>query len=244
MEIDEEGRISAEEIAEQIVRVTGEEEERRKEISRNLDQALEELEKVEKSSEPTEKLRMVLEEVEEQERREVIDESTKEQDELEDSHFGEIRTQEEYDRAIEHHSDLRLRKSYEKDEGKASEYFERLDYGDEVEKPSIVEEIENRELRRIHETVHDGPPEVGIESMEDVDNLLEKYPEERDQSGFDEKHRRCKVYFEAKDEHSANRDNLAEEDGVSHTFIGYCRNGIEPNLMQRLHDYEERRIIG
>jgi hypothetical protein len=242
IETDDDVRVSAEEIVEQVVREIREEEKER-EISRKMDEVLEELEKMEKSNESTEeKLRKALEEVEQQEKSEVVD-STEKFDETVDSCFGEIRTKEDYHRATENHSELKLRKSYEKDECEALEYFEKLEDGEDIEKPSIVEEVENRELRRIYETVHDDPPEVGIESMNDVDDLLKRYPEERERTGFDEKYRRCEVYFEVKDEYSAKRDDLVEEYDVSHTFIGYCRNGIEPNLMQRLREYEEMRII-
>ncbi|MFW9789302.1 MAG: hypothetical protein ACFFE2_16180 [Candidatus Thorarchaeota archaeon] len=243
-ETDQVAEVSAREIVEQVVKEVNEEREREEEISQKLDEVLEDLEKMEKSNESTEeKLRKALEELDDQERREVIDDSSEEQYEQKESRFGEISTKEEYDNAVENHSEMKLRKSYEKDETEASEYFEKLDRGEDVEKPSIVEEVESRELRRMYESVHDGLPEAQIESMKDVDDLLEKYPEERERAGFDENYRRCEVYYEVRDEHSTKRDDLAEQHDVSHTFIGYCRNGIEPNLIKRLREHEEERIM-
>jgi hypothetical protein len=243
-ETDESGEVSAKELVEQVIKELTEEKENEEEISRKLEDALEDLERMERASEPAEeKLRKALEEFEDQERKEVVDESSEEQDEPKESRVGEISTKEEYDRAIENHSEMKLRKSYEKDENEASEYFERLDRGEDVEKPSVVEEVESRELRRMYESVHDGPPEVGIESMKDVEDLLERYPEERERTGFDERYRRCEVYFEVKDKHTIPRGELAEVHNVSRQFVGFCGNGIEPTQIQRLREFEEERIV-
>jgi len=203
---------------------------------------------MEKSDESTEeKLKEPLESIndkkETRETEDLSDEPSKEHEEEQESRFGEIRTREEYDQAIEHHSELKLRKIFEKEEEEASDYFERLERGEVAEKPAVVEEVECLELRRMYESIHDGPPEVCIESMKDVDDFLEKYPEEQERTGFAERYRRCEVYFEVKDEHSAKRDDLAEQHDVSHTFIGYCRNGIEPNLIKRIRENEEVRIM-
>jgi hypothetical protein len=243
-ETEEQASVSARELVEQVVKELREEEETEGEISHKLEDALEDLEKMEKSSESTEeKLRKALEEIDEQERKEVIDEPSEVQDETKESRFGEISTKEEYDKAVENHSEMKLRKSYEKDESEASEYFEKLDNGEDVEKPSIVEEVESRELRRVYESVHDGPPEVYIDSMKDVDDLLEKYPEEHEREGFDEKYRRSEVYFEVKDKHSIPREELAEIHNVSRQFVGFCGNGLEPTQIRRLRDFEEERIV-
>jgi hypothetical protein len=236
-ESDENVRVSAREIVEHVVREMQEEEEKEGQISRKMEEVLEDLEKMEHSSKSTEeRLREALEEIDDQERKEVIDEPKK-------SRFGEIANKEEYDRAVENHSELKLRRSYERDESEASEYFEKLEREVDVEKPSIIEEIESRELRRMYESVHDGPPEVQFESMKDVDDLLEKYPEEREREGFDEKYRRSEVYFEVKDKHSIPREELAEIHDVSRQFVGYCGTGIEPTQIRRLREFEEERIV-
>ncbi|MHA1965845.1 MAG: hypothetical protein ACXACG_06800 [Candidatus Thorarchaeota archaeon] len=243
-ESDEDARVSAKEIVEHVVREIREEEEKEGEISRKLEDALEDLETMERVNESTEeRLRKALEEIEDQERKEVADDPSEELDEPKESRFGEISTKEEYDKAVENHSELELRKSYEKDENEASEYFEKLDRGEDVEKPSIVEEVESRELRRMYESIHDGPPEVRVESMKDVDDLLEKYPEERERRGFDEGYRRSEVYFEVKDKHSIPREELAETHNVSRQFVGFCGTGIEPTQIRRLRDFEEERIV-
>lgn len=106
-----------------------------------------------------------------------------------------------------------------------------------------LSDCENREIRKLYETVNDGPPDVKIESMQDVDRLLEEYPEEEERKRFEEQYRHCKVYFEVKDQHGPRREELAEEHNVCHTYIGYWRNEIEPTQIQRLREREEERII-
>ncbi len=243
IDLSERPDVSTREYTDQIMREILEEVKNEEEITHEVEGIVEELERMEGAKDSIERRKeQALEKIDLQERGEDIDEASEDQSEVKKASFGEIRTREEFDRAVENHSELKLRKSYEKDECEASEYFEKLDNGEDIEKPSIVEEIENRELLRLYESVHDGLPEVGIESMNDVDSLLEKYPVERERTGFDEKYRRCEVYFEVKDEHAAKRDDLAQEHDVSHTFIGYCRNGIEPHLIKRLREHEEERI--
>ena len=107
----------------------------------------------------------------------------------------------------------------------------------------IFKELEDRELRRLYEAVHGGPPEVKIESLKNVDDLIEKYPEVKDETGFEEKYRRCDVYFDVKDDHSMKRDDLAKKHEVSNGFISDSWKGVEPNLIQRLRELEEERII-
>jgi hypothetical protein len=217
-------------------------------ISRKMEDVLEKLERMERAGESTEdKIRDALENIDEQEKRPEREasagETSESQDETRESHFGEIRTREEYNQALENHSELKLRKSYESDEKEAMAYFERRVRGEDVEKPTVVEKIENLELRRMYEAIREGPPEVRIESMKDVDDLLEKYPEEQERTGFEERYRHCEVYFEVKDKHEEKRDDLAEQYSVSHTFIGYCRTGIEPYLIKKLREHEEERLM-
>jgi hypothetical protein len=217
-------------------------------ISRKVEDAIEDLERMERASESTEdKIRDALESVDEKEedleRKKPVGETSESQGETRESHFGEIRTREEYDQALENHSELKLRKSYESDEKEAVEYFEKREHGEDAAKPTVVKEIENLELRRMYETIHDGPPEVRIESMKDVDDLLEKYPKEREQTGFDERYRLSEVYFEVKDKDSIPRQELAEVHGVSRQFVGFCGMGIEPTQIRRLRELEEKTIV-
>jgi hypothetical protein len=91
--------------------------------------------------------------------------------------------------------------------------------------------------------VHGGPPEVSINSMQDVDDLVKIYPYERARKGFDEDYRRCDVHFKVKDDHTMTRDRLAEKYGVSHSFVSNSWNDIEPHLIQQLRGYEEDRLV-
>ncbi|MHA1424242.1 MAG: hypothetical protein ACTSSD_19370 [Candidatus Thorarchaeota archaeon] len=113
----------------------------------------------------------------------------------------------------------------------------------DVDRIESKETIEDSRIRKLYEIVHDGPPEVRIESMQDVDRLLEEHPEEKKRKRFDEQYRHSKVYFEVKDQHEVRREDLAKEHDVSHTYIGYWRNGDEPTQIQRLRRREEEQII-
>ena len=247
-EVEETVEVSAAEAVTRAIERLREKEVEEGDIPRKVEDAIENLERMERASESTEdKIRDALESIDEKGedlgRKKPAGETSERQDEPREPHFGEIRTREEYDQALENHSELKFRRSYEEDENEASKYFEKLEQDEVAKKPRIVREVETLELRRMYESIHDGPPEVGIESMKDVDDLLEKYPNERNRAGFDEGYRRCEVYFEVKDEHSAKRDDLAEQYDVSHTFIGNCRNGIEPYIIRKLREYEEEKII-
>ena len=81
------------------------------------------------------------------------------------------------DCVILHNSELKLRKGYDSQYERAVEYFDR---GMNGYPPILVRETEDTLIRFVYEEVHGGPPKVVIESMDDVDNLLEKKPEEKE----------------------------------------------------------------
>ncbi|MHA1138239.1 MAG: hypothetical protein ACTSSE_17305 [Candidatus Thorarchaeota archaeon] len=150
---------------------------------------------------------------------------------------------EEFNQAKERYSDIETRRDYEDQLDETKKYFEDDKESTDSPKPDLVEEIERRETRRLYEIVHDGPPEVRIESMQDVDKYLEEHSEEKERRNFDEQYRHCKVYFEVKDQHEIRREDLAKEHDVCHAYIGYWRNGIEPTLIRNLRCKEEEQII-
>jgi len=242
-----------------------EQEDREERISQRLEEAFEDLRNEEKRKESTEtRLREAIDSLEDDEsgeRKTEVSEGdiapevksnhesrTPEEvsrPEREGTHvrFGEIRTQEEFDQACERYPELEYQKSTSEEISSARSYFEEIERGEDTAKPSIVQEIENREIRRMYETIHDGPPEVKIESMEDVEKLLQDYPEEREHSNFDERYRHCEVYFEVRGDFSIKRDDIAEKHKIGHGLAGNFRNGIEPTLIKDLRRNEEDKII-
>jgi hypothetical protein len=159
------------------------------------------------------------------------------------SHFGEINTREDFEEALERYSELEYRSSHQTRLEEATDYFEDTENGKDSAKPSIVKELEDREIRRMYETVHGGPPEVKIESMEDVDRLLQDYPEERERKNFDERYRHSDVCFQIRGNFSIKRDDLAEMYDIGHGLAGDFRNGIEATLIRDLRRNEEEKAI-
>ena len=157
--------------------------------------------------------------------------------------FGEIQNREEFDEACERYPELEYQKSTSEEVAAARSYFDEIDREEDSAKPSIIKELEDSEIRRMYETVHDTPPEVKIESMEDVDNLLTVYPQEREHSNYEERYRQCEVYYEVRGDFSIKRDDISEMYGISHGLAGDFRNGIEPTLIKDLRKHEEDKII-
>ncbi|MDF1539709.1 MAG: hypothetical protein P1Q69_12485 [Candidatus Thorarchaeota archaeon] len=103
--------------------------------------------------------------------------------------------------------------------------------------------MEFRELKRMYEAVHGGPPEVRIESMEDLENLIEKHPNESKRTDFEDRKGFSELYFQIRDDHSMKRDEIAEAYGVSKGFVTNSWNDIEPAQIGQLRGYEEDRIV-
>jgi hypothetical protein len=165
--------------------------------------------------------------------------------EIEDAHvrFGEIRNQEEFSQACERYSEIEYRSSYQTGLEEATAYFKGIENGNDSAKPDLVKELEHREIRRMYEVIHGGPPELKIESMKDVDGLLENHSEERDRAGFDERYRHCEIYFEIRGDYSLRREELAEKYNVGHSNAQKWRNGVEPTLIKNLRAHEEEKIL-
>ncbi len=142
--------------------------------------------------------------------------------------------------ALEHYPELRLLRRFDGQLQEVGSYFE----GDmEREMPSLVREVEQKEKRRIYEQVHGGPPEVEIESMDDVDRLLEKYPQEREEENFPDRYRHVEIYLEIRKDETRSQRELAEIHDVSQGRISKIQAGIEPTLVAHLRSHEEDRTI-
>ncbi|TFH06790.1 MAG: hypothetical protein E4H14_10010, partial [Candidatus Thorarchaeota archaeon] len=157
--------------------------------------------------------------------------------------FGEFQTQQEFDKAQENYPYLESKKSFEKQIDESKQYFADKLKGKETPKPAFVKKIEAREGRRIYEAVHKGPPEAKIESIQDVDKLLDKDPEKRKHHNFREQYHHDKVYFEVTDDWSKMEKELAHEHDVSESTICNYRRKYEPYLISNLRKSEETRII-
>jgi hypothetical protein len=109
--------------------------------------------------------------------------------------------------------------------------------------PILVREIEDTLIRFLYEEVHGGLPNVVIESMDDVDKLLEKKPEEKENAEFRERYRKSKIFFDARYNDSKTQVELASENDVQQARISEFQRGIEPALISRLRRFEEKRLI-
>jgi hypothetical protein len=156
--------------------------------------------------------------------------------------FGEIRTREEFKEACEHYPELEYTRSYQLQIEDVKSYFDAANDRNSV-KPPLVKEVESREIRRMYTTIHGGPPELKIESMKDIDSLLEKHPQERDSPDFEERYRHCGIYFEIKGDFSLKRDEQAKKYNVGHGIAGEWRKGVEPTLIKHLRHHEEEKML-
>ena len=188
--------------------------------------------------------------------------------------FREIHSKKELDKAMERYPELRFAKSFQKNYHKAEiycEFMEVLDsgkmeciighykgfaekyndisyhrvrsWGEGKTKPRLVMTLEKREMRRLHE-IANGGPQISIESMGDVNDLIRKHQQVQDMSEFSGWYRQCQTYFAVKDDWSMTQQQLSEIHGVSNSTIGYWRAGREPKLVAILRILEEEGIVG
>lgn len=154
-----------------------------------------------------------------------------------------IDAKEKFDRVQDNYPHLKMTKDYEKRYKAISEYFERKKNNENVTKPSLLNRVEKLELRRAYELVNGKRPDIPIDSMSAVDKLLEKDSERRKHPKFADDYRKCKVYFDVRNNWSKMEKELAAEHDVSESAIGNYRRGKEPLLISQLRRSEENRII-
>jgi hypothetical protein len=154
----------------------------------------------------------------------------------------EIHSERDLDKALENHVDLMARKDFDERYQDAAVYC-KLEDKENTEPPELVRDLEFRELKRMYEVVHGGPPEVNIESMEDVDDLIARHPNEGKRSDFDERKGFSELYFLIRNDHSMKRDEIAEAYRVSKGFVSNSWNDIEPAQIKQLRRYEEDRLV-
>ena len=238
IESDEETEVSTRETVEQIARELDREMDKEREVSKKLGEVLDELEREELEAKSTrERLREALDEVVEEESGKPVDKFS----EGSTGHYGELRSKEEFDRVLEYYPETELRKNFEERYQESESYFDELERGERPTKPDLVEELEQKERRRQYEEENGGPPDVKIESMEDVDRLMEEQSD--DTSKTSREYQSAETYFAIRDESRKNQHQLAEEYGVSQSKISNCQRGVETGLVKRLREREEERII-
>lgn len=151
-----------------------------------------------------------------------------------------INSRQIFEALLEQYPELRLQKSFQYRYQAALSYFEgQMDKG----MPSLVKKIEQKELARLYEEVHSGPPTVRIESQKDVLRLLEKYPEEKENNHFVKRYKASNVYFEVRDDIAHSQNELAEIHCISQQRVSEYLSGKEPTLISRLRKLEEQHLI-
>ena len=225
-------------------------------IEKKLEESFEELDKLEFDAPSKEtgndKLTEAFRELEAQERAGRIESSDQILDSETPRRLGEISSLNELDESLKQYPERRIQRSFENDYQKAKGYFESeeaikhekaADEGVDSARPKLVEDMEKREKRRRFEEDHGGFPEVSIESMNDVDNLIVKHPDVKRSKKFETMYGHCEIYFEVKGDWSKTREELSRIHDVCHAYVGNWRAGEEPTMISNLRKQEEERII-
>ncbi|MHA1638267.1 MAG: hypothetical protein ACTSUB_09670 [Candidatus Thorarchaeota archaeon] len=110
-------------------------------------------------------------------------------------------------------------------------------------KPQLIVTLEGLIVRRQYEISKGNPVNVIIESMNDIDLLVEKHPQNKSLTKYNDLYIQCQSFFEIKDNWIKTQEELAKMYGVSHSTIGYWRSGREPRLISELRKLEEQDIL-
>ncbi|MHA1862256.1 MAG: hypothetical protein ACTSWA_00700 [Candidatus Thorarchaeota archaeon] len=213
-------------------------------ISQKMEEALGELREMESKKETNEsKIKEAIDSLEEPVNDDEPQLRTKKGSKYDDLIDYEIRldSKERFDEALENYPETELRKDFIEKYNNVETYYDELEQGENSNKPELVDEIENLEVRRKYEEVNGGPPDVQLESMKDVDDLLEKYSGQISESK--QAYAQARTYFQIRNESGKNQHQLAQEYGCSQSKISNIRRGVETNLIKELRMREEERII-
>jgi len=153
-----------------------------------------------------------------------------------------IRSMDDFDRALKRYPEFRYRENFEKERSRIRQYFE-SDESSRRHIPKLLSFIEKKELHLAYERDVGRPPEVKIETMTNVDSLLETYPHLRGWKNFQESYRRAGIYFDVKDSKSKTQKQLARTHEVIQQRISDYRSGTEPESVATLRRLEEERIV-
>jgi len=136
--------------------------------------------------------------------------------------------------------ELKLRKGYDTKYKKATDY---LDSGMKGKKPVLIRESEDILIRFLYEELHGGSPNVIIESIEDIDKILEKRTGKKNDVDFQKQYNKSRVYFDVRYDNSKSHAELASIYGVQPAEIREYQNGKEPTLNTQLRRFEQERLI-
>jgi hypothetical protein len=152
-----------------------------------------------------------------------------------------IRSMADFDEAVKRYPNLQYRENYQKQYKRVGRYLE-SDERKTRHKPKLLSFIEKKELLRAHEKTVGHPPDVRLESIEDVDRLLGVHSGRRNWKGFEEDYRKAKVYFEVRFSREKTT-KLAKLHDVSQKRISEYKKLKEPSLISSLRRMEEGRIV-
>ncbi len=153
-----------------------------------------------------------------------------------------IRSIDDFDRALKRYPEFRYRENFEKEYSRIRQYFE-SDESSRRHTPKLLSFIEKKELHLAYERDVGHSPEVRIETMTDIDRLLETYPHLRGWKNSQESYRRAGVYLDVKDSKSKTQQQLAKTHEVIQQRISDYRSGKEPESVATLRRLEEDRIV-
>lgn len=151
-----------------------------------------------------------------------------------------VDTSERFQDALKNHPELRFRKRITEEEQDVQEFYEN---GENRNPPTLVREVEYLETRRLYEEANDGPPAVEIDSMDDVERLLQKHSSERERKNFSDQYENTRIYFEVRNDQTRLQRELAEDYGVSQQRISEYQRGVETTLISNLRQCEEDVIV-
>jgi DNA-binding CsgD family transcriptional regulator len=146
----------------------------------------------------------------------------------------EIKTANQFYSALNHHSELRFWEIFDNQYKMVQQYFD----GKIKRKPKLLKKLESLELRRYYEITFSFPPDVQIESMQDVESL-----QDRHKKLSVKEWEICRKYFEVRDNKSLTEKQLATLYGISKAMVFRWRNRKEPPPIAKLRQKEEMRIL-
>jgi len=152
-----------------------------------------------------------------------------------------IRSMDDFDRALKRYPEFRHRENFEREYSRIRQYFE-SDESRRTHIPQLLSFIEKKELHLAYERTVGHPPEVRIESMQDVDRLLGKHDNRRQWKGFKEDYRKATVYFEVRFSREKTTE-LAKIHNVPRKRISIFKKLAESSLVSSLRRMEEQRIV-
>jgi hypothetical protein len=111
------------------------------------------------------------------------------------------------------------------------------------DKETRIDEFSNQELRYAYEKEHGRNPEVTIESMEKVDELIKKHETSLDMRYVTKNYEQCKKYMAIHNDWTKTQKELGEEHDISQSLVGKWRSRYEHGLVRTLRSLEEDFIV-